>query len=203
VNLSKWSKLGQAAEVQRRLGAHARRMAPGSLGGRTESASPVSPTAKGLATPQTRPPEAVAGAGPEVLTVFWNANEVAAPATGAYFAFEQMATNGAESALSWDQATDRTRVELNEDGIVFVHARILAATAPATNELCTIFRDAFAMGVAFMPAGRSFGGGAGFDLAEPSGGSGGPIRLQNNLTVTPTSASLMVVFYPGFTFHAS
>lgn len=63
---SQWTRLRSALDVSRRFETMQRRMAPGSLGGRTDTASPVSPSAKGVAVPKT---VEAAGAGVSSLLI--------------------------------------------------------------------------------------------------------------------------------------
>lgn len=122
MNLSKWSKLGQAAEAQRRFATHARRMAPGSLGGRTDSASPVSPTAKGIDTP--RATTAATGGGlSALLTVRVTASTQALANgwVGEMVTWDETDPGSIGTAVSWDVG-DPTVVNINEDGYYSVGA---------------------------------------------------------------------------------
>lgn len=69
--LAKWSKLGQANEVQKRLSTFTRRMAPGSLGGRTELASPAAPIPENAPTSQETfwKAKKASGGSPATMTV--------------------------------------------------------------------------------------------------------------------------------------
>lgn len=199
---SQWTRLRSALDVTRRFETMQRRMAPGSLGGRTESASPVSASAKGVAVPKTVEDVPAAGGGPEILIAYWQDSEVGAPSVGSPFQFEYAIHNGATN-ISWSQ-TDRDRIELNGDGIYAAYARVVHTGTPATFLAFPIKRDNFQLAVA-SAVGGGISVGSGVDVAEPSGGTNGPVRLYHDSGgVTPTEAQLTVIFYPnGFTFQGS
>lgn len=170
-------------------------LSDGALAGETHLASPVSPITQGTPLPTVRPTDS-AGGGPEVLTAYWNASEVAAPVAGAPFQFEQAFHNGATN-LSWSEA-DRTKIIVEADGIIFAYARLLVSAPPAGGHVYSIKNDGLAFGAALLPEDVQQAAGGGFHQIELTDFTTGDVLLYNDATgVTPVTAQLTVVLYAG------
>ncbi len=104
------------ADAQTRQATFQRRLAPGFLGGRTNVASPVSPTSRGVATPQTRPSEVAAAGGP--LVAYFNNTDGSISSGKQHF---DQAWSAGSAAPTWLEfpygGTDRTQVRVLEPGI--------------------------------------------------------------------------------------
>lgn len=122
-------------DVQRRFETMQRRMAPGSLGGRTDTASPVSPAAKGVATPQTRATTTANGLS-ALLTVRVTAStqQLTTGASGDEVTWDEVDPGSFGTAISWASGAP-TIVDINEDGFYridggFVVADVFGSEGP-------------------------------------------------------------------------